>query len=62
MNDKIFQWSLTAITAIAILWMILGSVLGILGVAWVVITGLIAWVIGGGVLLYFWGETYMSRV
>ncbi len=62
MNDKLFQWSLTILTTIALLWMVLGSVLGILGVTWVIIIGLIAWVIGGGALLYLWGKNYMSRM
>ena len=62
MNDKLFQWSLTILTAIALLWMVLGSVLGILGITWIIIIGLIAWVIGGGGLLYLWGKNYMSRM
>jgi len=62
MNDKLFQWSLTILTTIALLWMVLGSVFGILGVSWVIIIGLIAWVIGGGALLHFWGKNYMSRM
>ena len=40
----------------------LGSVFGILGVTWAIVTGLVVWVIGGGALLYFWGKNYMSRV
>ncbi|HEX7365427.1 MAG TPA: hypothetical protein VF366_09705 [Dehalococcoidia bacterium] len=62
MNDNLFQWSLMILTAIAVLWMVLGSVFGILGVTWIIIIGLIAWVIGGGALLYLWGKNYMSRM
>ena len=62
MNDKVFKWSLTTLSAIALLWMVLGSVLGVLGIAWVIMSGLLIWVLGGGALLYFWGKNYMSRV
>ncbi len=62
MNDKLFQWSLTILTAIALLWIVLGSVFGILDITWIIIIGLIAWVIGGGALLYLWGKNYMSRM
>jgi len=62
MNDKVFKWSLTLLSIIALLWMGLGSVFGILGVTWAIVTGLVVWVIGGGALLYFWGKNYMSRV
>jgi len=64
MSDKIFEWSLTALSIIALLWMVLGSVFfyWVLGIAGVIITGLVVWIIGGGTLLYFWGKSYMSRV
>jgi len=42
--------------------MLLGSIFGILEVAWVIIIGLLVWVVGGGALLYTWGKNYMSRV
>jgi hypothetical protein len=61
-SDKLFEWSLTALSITAILWMVLGSIFGILEVAWVVIIGLLVWVVGGGALLYAWGKNYMSRV
>lgn len=56
MNDKTFEWSLTALSIIALLWMVLGSVFRVLGVAGVIITGLIVWIVGGGALLYFWAK------
>jgi len=62
MSDEVFEWSLTALSIIAILWMILGGIFGVLAVAWVIIIGLVFWIVGGGVLLYFWGKNYMSRV
>ena len=62
MSDKVFEWSLTSLSVAALLWMILGSIFGILGTAWVIIIGLVVWIVGGGTLLYFWGKDYMSRV
>lgn len=62
MSDKVFEWSLTSLSVAALLWMILGSIFGILGTAWVIIIGLVVWIVGGGALLYFWGKDYMSRV
>lgn len=61
MSDKTFERSLTALSILAILWMILGSVFGVLGIAWVIIIGLIVWIVGGGALLWKWGKDYMSR-
>lgn len=62
MRDKTFELSLIALSLIALLWIVLGSIFGLLGITWVIITGLVAWIIGGGALLYFWGKNYMSRV
>jgi len=62
MSDEVFEWSLTALSIIVILWMLLGSIFGVLAVAWVIIIGLVFWIAGGGALLYFWGKNYMSRV
>jgi len=62
MNDRVFEWSLTALSVAAIFWMLLGGIFGILGLAWVIIIGLVVWIVGGGVLLFFWGKNYMSRV
>jgi hypothetical protein len=62
MSDKAFELSLVALSLFALLWIVLGGIFGPLGVTWVIITGLIAWIIGGGTLLYFWGKNYMSRV
>jgi 5-bromo-4-chloroindolyl phosphate hydrolysis protein len=62
MSDKTFELSLIALSLIALLWIVLGGIFGILSISWVIITGLVAWIIGGGTLLYFWGKNYMSRV
>jgi len=62
MSDEVFEWSLAALSIIAILWMLLGSIFEVLAVPWVIIIGLVFWVVGGGALLYIWGKNYMSRV
>jgi 5-bromo-4-chloroindolyl phosphate hydrolysis protein len=62
MSEKVFERSLIALSVAALLWMLLGGISGILGIAWVIIIGLVVWIAGGGALLYFWGKNYMSRV
>jgi 5-bromo-4-chloroindolyl phosphate hydrolysis protein len=62
MNDRVFQWSLIGLSIIALLWMVLGGIFGILNIASVIIIGLVLWIVGGGTLLHFWGKNYMSRV
>jgi hypothetical protein len=61
MSDKIFEWSLTALSILAGVWMILGSIF-VFNAIWAIITGLIVWLVSGGILLYFWGRHYMSRL
>lgn len=61
MSDKTFEWRLTTLTILAILWMVLGSIFGVMGTAWVIIIGLVVWIVGGGALLRYWGKDYMSR-
>ena len=61
MSDKTFEWSLISLSILAILWMVLGSIFGVMGVAWVIIIGFAVWIVGGGALLYYWGKNYMSR-
>ncbi|MBM3166273.1 MAG: hypothetical protein FJZ83_02105 [Chloroflexi bacterium] len=62
MNDKTFEWSFTALSIIAVLWMIAGSIFTALGIFGSIILGLVVWIVGGGTLLYFWGKDYMSRI
>lgn len=62
MSDGVFERGLTALSITATLWMLLGSIFEVLAVPWVIIIGLVLWVVGGGALLYFWGKNYMSRV
>ena len=63
MSDKTFEWSLTTLSILAILWMVLGSIFlsWVLGIAAVIIIGLVVWIVGGGALLYYWGKDYMAR-
>ncbi len=61
MSEKTFQWSLTALSILAVLWMVLGSIF-IFDAIWAIIIGLLVWLIGGGALLYYWGKSYMSRL
>ena len=61
MRDKIFERSLTALSILAILWMVLGSVFEVLSIAGVIIIGLVVWIVGGGALLWKWGKDYMAR-
>ena len=66
MSDKTFEWSLTALFILCMLWIVLGIVLKVLGylwlgIGWSIITGLLVLIVGGGALLYFWGKRYMAR-
>jgi len=61
MNDKVFERSLSGLTALVLLWLILGIVFGVMGWGWVVIIGLVVEIVGGGFLLHYWGKGYMAR-
>ena len=63
MSDKTFEWSLTSLSILAVLWMVLGSIFlsWAIGIGWIIILGLIVWIVGGGALLHYWGKDYMSR-
>lgn len=61
MSDKMFELSLIALSILAVLWMILASIF-IFETVWAIIIGLVALVLGGGALLYYWGKSYMSRL
>ena len=63
MSDKTFEWSFTILSILAVLWMILGSIFVMSNAwGWAILTGLVVWIIGGGILLYFWGKNYMNRL
>ena len=60
MSDKAFERSLIGLTAVVLLWIILGIVFGM---AWglVVLIGLAVEIVAGGYLLRRWGKAYMER-
>ena len=60
MSDKTFEWSLTGLTALVLLWMILGSIF-VMAWGWAVLIGLVVGIVGGGFLLRYWGKSYMER-
>jgi len=61
MSDKVFERSLTGLTALVVLWIILGIVLGIMDWLLVVLIGLVVEIVGGGFLLHYWGKSYMAK-
>ena len=62
MSDKTFEWSLTLLSILVVLWMVVGSIFWVLSMGWVIIISLVVWVAGGEALLHYWGKDYMSRV
>ena len=62
MNERRFEWSLLALSVIAFLWIVLGSIFKVLNVPSVIIIGLVVWIAGGLLLLYFWGKNYVSKM
>jgi len=60
MSDKAFETSLTVLTALVLLWIILGIVFG-MAWGWVVLIGLAIEIVAGGYLLRRWGKAYMER-
>jgi hypothetical protein len=72
MSDRVFEASLTSLAALALSWIVACVCFAVAGMRWVnldtpvlifltVITGLAVLISGGGVLLHFWGKSYMSR-
>ena len=66
MRDKIFERSLITLSVCVLLWIVLGIIFRVmgfrgLGIAPVIIIGLVVEIVGGGALLHFWGKDYMSR-
>lgn len=61
MSDKVFERSLTGLTALVLLWIILGIIFRVIGWGGVVVIGLVIEIIGGGLLLRYWGKSYMER-
>ncbi len=72
MSDRVFAASLTSLAALVLAWIIAGIGLAAAGMLWVnvdmpmlvfltVLAGLTVLISGGGILLHFWGKSYMSR-
>ena len=72
MSDRVFEVSLTSLAVLVLAWIIAGIGLAVAGMRWVnldtpvlifltVFVGLAVLISGGGMLLYFWGKSYMSR-
>jgi len=72
MSDRVFEVSLTSLAALVLAWIMAGIGLAVAGMRWVnadmpllvfltVLVGLAVLISGGGILLYFWGKSYMSR-
>ena len=61
MNDKTFERSLTGLTALVLLWIIVGIVFGAMAWGWVVLIGLVVEIVVGGFLLRRWGKAYMEK-
>ena len=61
MTDKVFERSLSGLTTLVLLWIILGVIFQTIGWGWVVVIGLLVEIVGGGLLLHYWGKSYMAR-
>lgn len=61
MGDKAFEWSLTAITILVLVWIGTGIGLLFLPILFVTFCAIVVEVLAGIVLIYFWGKDYMGR-
>ena len=61
MTDKVFERSLSGLTTLVLLWIILGIIFKAIGWGWVVVSGLLIEIVGSGLLLHYWGKSYMAR-
>ncbi len=72
MSDKTFEMSLSSLAVLVAVWIMAGITLASIGIHPAhmdaslliflnLLTGLIVLIVGGGILLYFWGKDYMSR-
>jgi len=61
MTDAAFKYSSIALTCLVVVWLILGIIMGTLSASGSLIIGLVVKVVGGSILLYYWGKSYMSR-
>lgn len=61
MSDQLFERSLSALTALVLLWLVLGIVLEVMPWGWIVVIGLVVEIAGGILLMYYWGKSYTAR-
>ncbi|MBN1690488.1 MAG: hypothetical protein JW901_05665 [Dehalococcoidia bacterium] len=72
MSDRVFEVSLTSLTALMFAWIIAGIGLAVMGMRWIdvdmplltfltILVGLAVLIFAGGILLHVWGKSYMSR-
>jgi uncharacterized membrane protein len=72
MSDRTFEFSLTSLAALVLLFIVAAIGLAVAGIPWLnvdapllifltILIGLVVLVVCGGILLYFWGKSYMAR-
>jgi len=61
MSDGVLQWSIIGLTILVIGWIVGGIIGHVLPIAAVVIIAIVAEIVIAGVLLHFWGKSYMRR-
>ncbi len=61
MSDNVLQWSVIGLTIVVIGWLVGGIVRDIIPIAAVVIIGIVAEIVLGGTLLYFWSRSSMKK-
>ena len=61
MSDKNFEISLSVLSAAVLLWLVLGIVFGVIGWGLVVLSAVLVELVGGGLMLHYWGKAYMSQ-
>ncbi len=61
MSDQVFEKSLSGLTLLVLLWIVLGIVFGVIAWGWVLLIGLVVEIVGGGLMLHYWGKKYMAR-
>ena len=60
MSDKLFEQSLSGLTVLVVLWMILGGIL-VMAWGWAILIGIVVEIVGGGLLIHYWGKSYMEK-
>ena len=61
MGDKVFEWSLCGLTALVIIWIILGIAFHVLSSVAVILIGVFVEIVIGALLLHIWNKGYLER-